>query len=148
MKSLLFFCLIFIGADTCNCQEGFKLVPQPAKKQVDVLYNGKLLTAYCYYDSIYKPILFPINTVDGITVTRGYPIAPRTGEKTDHPHHTGMWMNYESVNGLDFWNNSNAIEPAKKNMYGTIFHDKILETSADKNKATIKVTAQWKSQDG
>jgi hypothetical protein len=79
------------------------------KKQVAVLYNNKLLTAYCWYDSIKKPFLFPINTLDGVTVTRGFPLAPRDGERTDHPHHVGLWLNYESVNGLDFWNHSTAI---------------------------------------
>jgi hypothetical protein len=33
----------------------------------------------------------------------------------DHPHHIGLWFNYENVNGLDFWNNSFAIAPEKKN---------------------------------
>src|SRR6188508_2418360 len=100
-------------------QTGFQLVEKPAKKQVDVLYNGKLLTAYCYYDSIMKPFLFPVNTLDGITVTRGYPITPKVGDRTDHPHHVGIWMNYESVNGLDFWNNS-TVPAERKDKYGTI----------------------------
>src|SRR5215217_264675 len=102
---------------------GFEIVERKEAKQIDVLYGGKLLTAYCYYDSIRKPFLFPINTVDGITVTRGYPLQPRTGERTDHPHHTRLCMNYQSVNGLDFWNNSTAIPVARRTAYGTIRHD-------------------------
>ena len=94
--------------------KGFAIIEQKEKKQVDVLYNGKLLTAYCYFDSSRKPMLFPVNTVDGITVTRGYPFKMIAGERTDHPHHTGIWLNYESVNGLDFWNNSTAIAPGEK----------------------------------
>src|SRR5687768_2073318 len=81
---------------------GFAIVEKNDKKQVDILFNGKLITAYCYYDSSRKPILFPVNTVDGITGTRGYPYQMIAGERTDHPHHTGIWLNYESVNGLDF----------------------------------------------
>jgi hypothetical protein len=94
--------------------KGFQIVERKEKKQVDVLFDGKLMTAYCYYDSIRKPFLFPLNTIDGITVTRGYPLQPLTGERTDHPHHVGMWLNYESVNGLDFWNNSTAIAVEKR----------------------------------
>ncbi len=44
----------------------------------------------------------------------------------DHPHHIGLWFNYENVNGLDFWNNSYAIAAAKKNQYGWIRTDSIL----------------------
>lgn len=127
---------------------GFSLVPQPAKKQIDVLYNGKLMTSYCYYDSIAKPFLYPLNTVDGITVSRGYPLKPVAGDRTDHPHHTGMWMNYESVNGLDFWNNSTAIAADKKMNYGTIKHDKVLAQKAEKDKASLSVSANWIRPDG
>jgi hypothetical protein len=127
---------------------GFMIVEQPQKKQADVYYDGKLMTSYCYYDSIRKPFLFPVNTLDGITVTRGYPIAPLEGERTDHPHHVGIWMNYESVNGLDFWNNSTAIAVEKRNMYGTIRHESIVSQKYSKNKASLVVTADWLRPDG
>jgi hypothetical protein len=91
-----------------------------------------------------KPVLFPINTVSGITITRGYPLAPRVGERVDHPHHIGLWLNYESVNGLDFWNNSTAIPYAKRSHYGTIYHDRIVKSNATKNEASLEVSAQWK----
>lgn len=127
---------------------GFQFADRPEKKQVDVLYNGKLLTAYCYYDSVMKPVLWPVNTVDGITVTRGYPLDPKPGDRTDHPHHIGIWMNYESVNGLDFWNNSTAIPPEKKNLYGTVRHRQIVSKRAEKDKASLVATAQWVRPDG
>jgi hypothetical protein len=91
-----------------------------------------------------KPVLFPINTLSGITLTRGYPLAPRAGERVDHPHHIGLWLNYEYVNGLDFWNNSTAIPYAKRSHYGTIYHQKIVKSSASKKDATLDVTAEWK----
>lgn len=124
-------------------QKGFQFIERPRQKQVDVLYNNKLLTAYCYYDSICKPILFPLNTVGGITVTRGYPIKPVPGERTDHPHHTGLWLNYESVNGLDFWNNSTAIPVEKRFLYGTIRHQKILSSKTSGNTATLITESVW-----
>src|SRR5437763_16177758 len=104
----IFLSALFCATIASAQNTGFRFVDHPEQKQLDLEWNGKLLTAYCYYDSVRKPILYPINTVDGITVTRGYPLQPRAGERTDHPHHTGMWLNYESVNGLDFWNNSTA----------------------------------------
>ena len=122
---------------------GFSFIERKDKKQVDVLFNGKLMTAYCYYDSSMKPVLFPVNTVDGITVTRSYPFKMVAGERTDHPHHTGVWLNYESVNGLDFWNNSTAIAPDKRNHYGTIIHQTITASKLSGDAASLSVSANW-----
>ena len=127
---------------------GFKVVEHKHKKQIDVLYNGRLLTTYNYVDSLKKPVLFPINTIDGIAVTRGWPLQPRAGERTDHPHHIGLWLNYESVNGLDFWNNSTAIAPGKRNLYGSIRHDQLVEQKASKDNAVLVVTASWLNNSG
>jgi hypothetical protein len=101
------------------------------------------MTAYCYYDSSRKQFLFPVNTVDGITVTRSYPFKMIAGERTDHPHHTGIWLNYESVNGLDFWNNSTAIAPEKRVRYGTIIHEKIIDKKLNGNTSSLSVTGKW-----
>ena len=123
--------------------KGFSFIERKDKKQVDVLFNGKLMTAYCYYDSSMKPVLFPVNTVDGITVTRSYPFKMVAGERTDHPHHTGIWLNYESVNGLDFWNNSTAIAPEKRNHYGTIIHETITNSKLSGDAASLSVSGKW-----
>ena len=123
--------------------KGFFIVERTDKKQVDILFNDKLMTAYCYFDSSRKPFLFPVNTVDGITVTRSYPFKMIAGERTDHPHHTGIWLNYESVNGLDFWNNSTAIAPEKRDHYGTIIHQTITDKKAKGNKASLSANSIW-----
>jgi hypothetical protein len=95
-----------------------------------------------------KPVLFPLNTVSGTTVTRGFPIAPRQGDRTDHPHHVGLWLNYESVNGLDFWNNSTAIPFEKRASYGSIYHQVILKQEAHGDQAVLVVLALWKNKAG
>lgn len=97
-----------------------------ANKKVEVWMNGKLFTAYIYPDNMEKQTLYPIISASGKTITRGYPLDPRPFERTDHPHHVGMWFNFGDVNGLDFWNNSFAIKPADKPKYGTIKFDKIV----------------------
>ena len=124
-------------------QKGFSFIERNDKKQVDILFNDKLMTAYCYFDSSRKHILFPVNTVDGVPVTRSYPFQMIPGERTDHPHHTGIWLNYESVNGLDFWNNSTAIAPEKRDHYGTIVHQNILDKKATDSNAALSVAAIW-----
>lgn len=111
-------------------------------KGLSLYYSGKLITRYDW-GITEKPVLFPIRTLSGLTITRGYPVAPRPGERTDHPHHVGLWLNYESVNGLDFWNNSFAIPADKKSSYGSILHDKIVSFSGDRRKATLVTQSHW-----
>ena len=135
---------LFLSVTTIGQQsKGFSFVERKDKKQVDVLFNDKLMTAYCYFDSRRKPVLFPVNTVDGITVTRSYPFKMIAGERTDHPHHTGIWLNYESVNGLDFWNNSTAIAPEKRDHYGTIIHQTITASKLSGDAASLSASAKW-----
>lgn len=149
MKGLiLFLSLSVTSVQTIAQTGGFSFAEDKNARQVNVLYNNKLLTAYCFYDSSRKPFLFPVLTLDGIPVTRGYPFRPHAGDRTDHPHHSGIWMNYESVNGLDFWNNSTAIAPEKRDRYGTILHDSIVHQSANGDKARLTTAARWIRPDG
>ena len=148
MKKYLLLFALQSAAMLSNAQAGFTLVEKAGEKQVDVLLNGNLLTSYRYQDSVKKPFLWPIKTLDGITVTRGFPLDPKPGERTDHPHHVGLWMNYESVNGLDFWNHSTAIPFEQRHKYGTIIHDKIVRKENGRDKASIVSTARWVRPDG
>lgn len=149
IRTLLILALVAVQVSLLHAQdEGFSFHEKPEEKKIDVLYNGKLLTAYCYFDSVMKPVLYPVKTVSGITVTRGYPLDPQPGERVDHPHHIGLWMNYESVNGLDFWNNSTAIAYKRRPRYGTIYHDKVVSKKASKEKATLQAEALWKDYYG
>lgn len=126
----------------------FAIVENKAEKRVDILIDGKPFTSYIYPDILKKPVLFPLRTADGTPVTRGWPLDPRPGERVDHPHHVGMWLNYGDVNGLDFWNNSNDIPEDKKDRYGTIVHRSVDKMQADNDKALLEVTADWQAPDG
>lgn len=114
-------------------------------KKVDVLIDEKLFTSYVYDGQTPKPILYPIVTKSGKTVTRGFPFAPRPNERIDHPHHAGLWLNYGDVNGLDFWNNSYAIPAEEKHKYGTIYHQEILGMDDKEGKLSIK--SVWRTPD-
>jgi len=102
------------------------------KKEISIRIGGRDFTRFLYPDSLEKPVLFPILDASGSEVTRGFPLAPRPHDPTDHPHHIGLWFNFESVNGLDFWNNSYAIPSDKKSHYGWIRTDKILKIKSGK----------------
>jgi len=152
MKTLIvtiFISFLLVGQTFAQSKKDYiKLTVKEKESKVDVLVDGKLFTSYFYpNDSILKkPVLFPILTSKGTTITRGYPFATRPGERVDHPHHVGMWLNYESVNGFDFWNNSTAIKDRKK--YGTIKHTGIIKTNGGYSKANLAVKADWIDTDG
>jgi hypothetical protein len=115
------------------------------QKKVDVWMGGKLFTTFMYPDTLEKPVLYPLNTAQGTAITRGFPLKPQPGDPTDHPHHIGLWFNYENLNGLDFWNNSYAIPADKKVQYGWIRTDKITEIKNGKT-GILAYHANWTNQ--
>jgi len=117
-------------------------------RRVDVLIDGKPFTSYIWPTTLKKPTLFPLRSAGGILVTRGYPLEPRKNERVDHPHHVGLWMNSGDVNGLDFWNNSDAIKPEQQPKMGTIFHRKIVSAAGGADKGTLVVETEWVKPDG
>jgi hypothetical protein len=114
-------------------------------KKVSVYFGESLFTNYLYVQDYYKPVLHPLITQSGQSLTRGYPIDPQQNERVDHPHHVGYWMNYGDVNGFDFWNHSDAIAADKKDGYGTIFP---VSYKADESKSQLSIVTEWKAPDG
>lgn len=111
------------------------------EKKVEVFVGGKLFTAYIYPDNMEKQSLYPIVSASGKIITRGYPMNPRPFERTDHPHHVGLWFNFGDVNGLDFWNNSFAIKAVDKPKYGTVKFKKIV--SENPKKGELVTASEW-----
>lgn len=127
---------------TSNEEIKIELSKNEDEKKVDVFISHKFFTSYLYSEEFKKPVLYPVKTVRGSVVTRGFPLNPRPGESTDHPHHVGLWFNYGDVNGLDFWNNSNNIPADKINNYGYIRHKSINNISSGTDKGELKVTME------
>lgn len=128
------------GADPAK---GVKVIANEAQRRVDITIDGKPFTAYIWPTTLKKPTLFPLVTGDGITVTRGYPLEPRSGERVDHPHHAGLWFNYGSANGFDFWNNSDAIKPEDRSKMGDVVFKKVLSTRSGSNSGQLDVESTW-----
>ena len=126
-------------------KEPVKVVPSAKENKVDIFIGGKLFTSFLYPDSLEKPVLYPVMAASGTVVTRGFPLNPQPGDPNDHPHHIGIWFNFENLNGLDFWNNSYAIPKEKKQLYGWIKTDRILNTSSGK-KGALSYHANWTNQ--
>jgi hypothetical protein len=113
----------------------------PEKKEIEVYLDGQLFARLLYPDSLTKYVLYPLYTASGIEITRGYPLNPRAGEQTDHPHQIGLWFTFGDVDGIDFWNNSSARLPEERHKYGTI---RVAEPPhADVSQAGITVNADW-----
>lgn len=119
-----------------------------AQSKIDVLIDGQLFTSYLYDSERKKPVLWPIVSAGGNDITRSYPLKQKAGERVDHPHHVGMWLNYGDVNGLDFWNNSDAVKPERLAHYGTIRHQQIEQIKGGKGTGTLAVTAHWNDHSG
>jgi hypothetical protein len=117
------------------------------ERRVDILVNGQPFTSYIWPTTLDKPVLYPLKSARGTLVTRGFPLEPRAGERTDHPHHAGMWFNYGSVNGIDFWNNSNAIKPEDKHKMGTVYHRRIVLAKDGSDAGQLEVEADWNTAD-
>jgi len=133
----------------CVAQDrGVRVVKDEAAGRVDVTVNGKPFTSYLWSDKLKVPVLYPLRTAQGTIVTRGFPLDPRPGERVDHPHHVGLWLNYGSVNGVDFWNNSTALPPEQQKKMGTVLHRRIVRTSDGKDSGELAVEMDWVLPDG
>jgi hypothetical protein len=119
---------------------------QEKANEVKVYIDDRFFTAFIYPEDMEKQVLYPIVSASGKTITRGYPIRPRPYERTDHPHHVGMWFNFGDVNGLDFWNNSFAVKPGDKLKYGSIKFEKIV--SEDPEEGRLVTSSFWEDNDG
>jgi len=144
IKTTLFF--VFPLSLFSQKQEWVKLVAEPQQHTVKVFVGKQLFASFLYPDSMEKPVLFDVHAANNMIVTRSFPLYTITGEPTDHPHHAGIWFNFENVNGLDFWNNSYAIPAEKKKGYGWIKTDRIIETVSGV-KGILSYHANWKNQD-
>ncbi|HEV2195090.1 MAG TPA: PmoA family protein [Candidatus Acidoferrum sp.] len=112
-------------------------------RRADISIDGQPFTSYIWPTKLAKPVLYPLRTAKGTIITRGYPLDTRPGERTDHPHQVGLWLNYESVNGIDFWNNSEAIKPKDAPKMGTIQQRAILSARGGNDQGALEVEADW-----
>jgi hypothetical protein len=146
--SVKYLTILALGASltaTAQKKEPVKLVKEAGQNKINVTIGGKLFTTFLYPDTLEKSVLYPIYAANGTMITRGFPINPQPGDPTDHPHHLGLWLNFENVNGLDFWNNSFAIPAEKKDKYGWIKTDRIINTT-DGTTGTLSYHANWTNQ--
>jgi Family of unknown function (DUF6807) len=122
---------------------GVTVTPNAAARRVDVSIGGRPFTSYVWPERLKKPVLYPVRSASGRLVTRGWPLDPRPGERVDHPHQVGLWFVYGDVNGVDFWNNSEALTPEEQAKMGTIVHRKIVDARGGADSGTLVTDMDW-----
>ncbi|MGQ9619889.1 MAG: PmoA family protein [Bacteroidales bacterium] len=147
MKTMSFFTTltIWLLVFFCNSQtikqSSIDFIIREDERKVDVIADGKLLTSYCWPENVYKPILYPLYSAGGVEVTRGFPLHPREGERNDHIHQVGLWLNYGNVNGYDFWGNGSR--GYKEPHGGEIKHTGIVKAEGGNEEGILIYTASW-----
>jgi hypothetical protein len=71
--------------------------------RVKIALDGQPFTNFYFQPKWDKPFLYPIRTVSGTVISRGFPVQPRPGDTHDHPWHRGIWYGHGDINGEDFW---------------------------------------------
>jgi hypothetical protein len=121
---------------------------------ISVMIDGKLFTKYITGDkATNKPYFYPVIGPTGKAMTRSYPMDDVKGEAQDHPHHRSFWFGHQFINDFDTWHEElTLIERAKgdagklrelKKTLGASIHREVLEASADKGMAVLKVSTDY-----
>jgi hypothetical protein len=116
-------------------------VSREAERKVDVMIGGTIFTSFCWPENVYKPVLYPVYTSAGTEITRGFPLKPRAGERNDHIHQVGIWLNYGMVNGIDFWGNGSTGKRSPNG--GEVKHLKIEKLVDGKAEGVIVSDESW-----
>lgn len=133
---------------SCSTKPKVTFVNQEANKKIDVMIDGKIFTSYLWPDNVCKPVLYPIFTVNGTEITRGFPIKPREGERADHPHQIGMWLTYGNVDGSDFWGNGSQGLGTKNSNGGVIKLLKVDKTVELPGEGVLSTSSVWADSTG
>jgi Methane oxygenase PmoA len=117
--------------------QGVRISKDDGKLVVEV--NGKLFTEY-HYQGAARPYFYPLLGPDELPVTRRWPMENTSDEEHDHVHHRSLWYAHASVNGLDFWDETNKT--------CRIVHDRFLAIESGEKSGLIKSTDNWMDRDG
>jgi hypothetical protein len=138
-----------------GCQLGPRVEFVRGSEKVDVTIGGKDFTSYLYGGSTYepiegadnhdkgflpKPVLYPVLSPSGTTVTRAYPLGYIEDEVKDHPHHVGVFFTYDQINSNDFWGNTGTSPQIK--------HVKVTKTKAGLGKGGLSTMSHWVGETG
>jgi len=139
---LILCCAIMVFSQQVSVQaQRVSFSEKLSERKVEVMIDSKLICSYFWPENVYKPILYPVYSISGTEITRGFPLRPRAGERNDHIHQVGIWLNYGNVNGIDFWGNGS--EGKKSDSGGVIQHLGIVKIQGGDEEGVLSVKAAW-----
>lgn len=145
--------LVFLGiVGKATCQQP-AITMLKSSDRVTVRIGNEAFTEYLF-SGFQRPILYPLNAVDGQSVVRNYPmLADVAGEASDHPHHQSVWFAHGDVNGLDFWSNKAIIRNLSVSLLadGIVSHNEWVGTDtvvcSDQTVIRFDATDSWRMVD-
>ena len=103
---------------------------------LDIYFGQKAVAEFSHTQTpLGRPFLCNIHTLDGIKVTRNYPITDK--DQDDHPHHQGLFHTFSKLNGIDFWH-----------MKGVAKHRLFTDSPESGNPATFTAESVYLDRDG
>ena len=137
--AVLVLAVLMLGM-ACSSTSGVKFVKK-SDTEIQVLVNGKHFTSLQFNrPDLPKPIFYPVYTMKGTMINRGYPFMDLPNESHDHPHHQSIFFTYDDVNGVGFWNNP---KPPPQ-----IVLKEIKRMEDGKDKGVLEFTADWTAPNG
>jgi len=117
--------------------KGVQIVMLPDRLGVNI--NGKVFTEYVFHNTP-RPYCYPVLGPGGVAMTRNFPMREARDEERDHKHHRSFWFAHGSVNGLDFWSESERA--------GKILHEAFTAVRSGRDVGLIRARNRWVAADG
>jgi Family of unknown function (DUF6807) len=91
---------------------------------VQISIGGSPFATFNWSGELPKPFLLPVRTASGTVINRGL----NDPSDPDHPHHKGLWLSVDEVNGLKYWNEDAPIRSLAVRIIRSDSNPGILET--------------------
>ena len=133
----LFLILPLINVFVLQAGENIKKIElKKTTAGLDICYGEKVIAEFSHTQTPQgRPFICNIHTLDGIKVTRNYPITDK--DQDDHPHHQGLFHTFSQLNGIDFWH-----------MKGMAKHRLYTVPPKDGNPASFSAESVYLDRDG
>ena len=140
---LLIVCLLLAvaaGASSIRAADSSKGVTiTQLDDRLRIEINGELFTEY-HFKNTSRPCLYPVLGLEGLPMTRDWPMKESPNEERDHKHHRSIWFDHGEMNGVDFWSE----EPKA----GKTVHEEFTEIKSGPETGIIRSKNNYVAQDG
>lgn len=123
---------VAMAADDDRGSSGGTVKLTKGQGTVEVTVDGQPFTTFHYGDDLPKPYFAPVLAPGGVSITRPVEMGIK-----EHPHHKGIWLAVDEVNGIDYWGEKGKILTAAVEL-----------EKAEGSPAVLGVTNHWLGTDG